>query len=657
MLPILTSLALVAAPQTVDPVGSIQRLDVPTDPTGTVTIPVELDGKSVNMVLDRYSIRAADFRLFGTRPDGVEVQLPAPQANTYRGEIAGWADSIITATINGEGLTAVVTDLSSEVEWQIQPAEGYDADTYSVARASDLVAPPGVCGTNGIVPPTSVTGGGITANGSSRGTGWQLCEIALDADWEFYNANGQSAQATLDDMERVINRVSAIYERDCDVSFQITGVVIRTNSNDPYTSSDAGTRLDQFRSHWNSNFAGVRKDIAHLFTGVNLNGGTIGVAYLGVVCNQSLNYGLSESRFTGGIVARTGLTAHEIGHNFNSGHCDGNGDCRIMCSGLGGCQGDVSRFGNSVANGIRQYAINRGCLLDLSPPLALPVIDTFPSTNLNRDIWISFQGTTINTAASNEPSAPNSIELDALNANALRDDVLISNKILLGSSANAAVSVKTQHSGVPSGGTLRVEILDSSNDWQLLTLVTSDGSNQTQFETHTALVPAGALHDEAQVRITVDVDGPSENWFLDDFQVTEDCVGSISQYCLGFPNSVSFLGADLSGAGSTSIADNNMVFNVIRCPANSFGIYIYADGQTSTALADGLLCVQGSPIWRLAVVQNDAMGNSSYNLDLNNLAPGSTINPGETWNFQLWYRDSTANGANLTNGLEIRFCD
>ena len=378
MLSILTTLALAAAPQAVDPIGSLQRLAVPTDPEGTVVISVELDGQPADLLLERYSLRAGDFQLLVSRPDGSLAPMPAPRPNTWRGEVPGWPDTIVTATINHEGLSAVVADYATDREWQIQPAAGLPAGTYSVARASDLPATGGVCGVGNQVGSQGTNNGPATSN---LGTGLQLCEIAFDADFEFYQRNGNSVQATIDDIERIMNRVDTIYVRDVDVTIQLTGIVVRSTSADPYTTSDAGQLLDQFRNHWNQNFTGIRRDLAHLFTGRNVNGGTIGIAYLGVVCSQSVGYGLSESRFTNNLVNRTGLTAHEMGHNFNSNHCDGNGDCRIMCSGLGGCNNDVTRFGTASANGIRSYAINRPCLLDLSPPLALPVTDTFPASD------------------------------------------------------------------------------------------------------------------------------------------------------------------------------------------------------------------------------------------------------------------------------------
>ncbi len=128
MLPILTSLALLAAPQAVAPVGSLQQLEIPAAPEGRVSFPIQLDGEVTNLVLEPATVRAADFKLFATRPDGSVIEMPAPAPKTWRGHIEGLEDTMVTASITSEGLSAIVTDYSSDREWQVQPAEGYPAD-------------------------------------------------------------------------------------------------------------------------------------------------------------------------------------------------------------------------------------------------------------------------------------------------------------------------------------------------------------------------------------------------------------------------------------------------------------------------------------------------------------------------------------------------
>ena len=109
------------------------------------------------------------------------------------------------------------------------------------------------------------------------------------------------------------------YEPEVGITHSITTTLVRTSSNQPYTSSDAGTLLDQFRSEWNSNQSSIQRDVAQLFTGKSIIGGTIGIAWVGAVCT-SFGYGMVESDFNGNFASATDLSAHELGHNFGLHH-------------------------------------------------------------------------------------------------------------------------------------------------------------------------------------------------------------------------------------------------------------------------------------------------------------------------------------------------
>src|SRR5690606_23167451 len=145
--------------------------------------------------------------------------------------------------------------------------------------------------------------------------------------------------------EAVMNGVDLIYARDANVRFEITTTIVRTSVNDPYDGTDSGAILDQFRAHWNANHGSIHRDTAHLMPGRDVDGNVIGVAWLSVLCGTGYDYGYSQSRFSGSMAYRTALTAHEVGHNFSAGHCNGDSDCWIMCSGIGGCSGNVTKFG------------------------------------------------------------------------------------------------------------------------------------------------------------------------------------------------------------------------------------------------------------------------------------------------------------------------
>jgi hypothetical protein len=108
--------------------------------------------------------------------------------------------------------------------------------------------------------------------------------------------------------------------------------------------------------------------VAHLFTGKNLDGSVIGIAYLGVVCDVNDAYGLSQSRYTTNFSLRVSLTAHELGHNWNAQHCDASPPCGIMCSSNGGCGGDLTHFGATPLAAIIAWRNSAGCLTPSNLP-------------------------------------------------------------------------------------------------------------------------------------------------------------------------------------------------------------------------------------------------------------------------------------------------
>lgn len=326
---------------------------------GAVRVGVRLDGMARALVLRPHSLRAPGFEV---RAAGVGI-AEVPALTTYRGHVEGVPGSEVVASVIGEEVTASVY-VHGEPRWHVQPitdagVAGAPGEHVVYAHA-DASLPAGVCGT-GLLAKLPPGGGGGEGGARGRANCARIAEIAFDCDYEYFVANGSSIGATVADTEMVLNEVDYIFTRDTNVSFQVTLVNVWFFPDDPYTTTDAGGRLDQFRAAWTSGFGSVRRDLAHLMTGVDLDGGIIGVAWVGTVCWGAYHYGLSQT-LIGSIVARAGLTAHEVGHNFNAGHCDGDADCYIMCSGLGGCAGDLTRFGSRSRAAITAFRDGAACL-------------------------------------------------------------------------------------------------------------------------------------------------------------------------------------------------------------------------------------------------------------------------------------------------------
>lgn len=357
-------------------------LDLPFMAGDDFMTTVDISGNTYTLDLQHYSMRADGFRV----TDGEGNEFEVGPAVTYRGSVIESPESSIRASLFRGQLKATI-QISDEWIYGIQPVSEVIPDApqtlHIVYLGDDVIKPDNVCGQEdlpdgGVVPDSGRRPVGADTGGSQI-QGLLECEIAYDADGEFYNRNGSSVDATVADIEDITNGVEAIYEDDIGVVYRITEVIVRTNaSNDPYTSTDASTRLNQFRSHWNSQQRSVHRDVAHLMTGANLNGGTIGVAWLGVICssiNSGYGYGLSESRFTSNRTTRICLTAHELGHNWNAGHCCGGcsgcSSCRIMCPCINGCSGICTSFGSSSISQMNAHKNSRNCLGPPTPDLEI----------------------------------------------------------------------------------------------------------------------------------------------------------------------------------------------------------------------------------------------------------------------------------------------
>lgn len=349
---------------------SLQTLQPFEDETGFVAVPVVLDGELVTLGLERHSVRAPDYELLVDDGSGALVPGPLSAPSTFRGVVLEWPGSRVAASwVDGQLDALVVPAARAGHTFGIQSAAAVDAsyapEQHVVYRSTALLDDGWTCG--GAVDDGTFTPRAAPTQGAYAGS-YVTCEIACDADFEYYESNNSSVTATENDIENIINRTEVIYEADTQIFYDITTIIVRTSNNDPYSSTSPNSLLNQFDSHWSSQQQGVQRDIAHLFTGKDIDGGVIGIAKLSQICSQNNGYGLSQSKFSSNIISRTALTVHELGHNWSAQHCDGQSDCGIMCSGLGGCTGELQAFGQTPINQILNEKNSSGCLDPASPP-------------------------------------------------------------------------------------------------------------------------------------------------------------------------------------------------------------------------------------------------------------------------------------------------
>lgn len=367
-------------------VGTVQLLTPLAGANGDYAVPIMLGGLPRTMALQPYEMRSPTFRLIVEDATG-RHQVPTPPCTTYRGFLLEDPQTEIAASIIDGSVSAILhqpAGLAGPAQsWVVQPVREVNpavgASTHFVYLASDTVPLPYTCG-NGVAVPRP---------GQQAPIGLDTvyeCDIAIEADLEFYQLNGSNVTATQNDVTSVMNQVEFIYNRDCDIQYDLTTIIVSTTA--VYSSNDANILLSQFASRWNSVHAAVPRDVAHLFTGRNLLGTTIGLAQLSSICNLGVAYGLSQSRFSTNFSARVGLTSHELGHGWSAQHCDASSPCYIMCSGLGGCSANVTLFGPSEISQITAFAPTCPCLNTIPIPPQITAATPNPVSVFNPGVVV-----------------------------------------------------------------------------------------------------------------------------------------------------------------------------------------------------------------------------------------------------------------------------
>jgi hypothetical protein len=628
---------------------TLQDIDLPERIGTPFQTTITLDGLPFTLELWPKSVRSADFTLMVQEADGILREHQPAASRTYRGTLLERPDARVAASLLDDGLTAQIL-FAPDVSFTIQPTSvaisGANPANHVVYAAADVLPVGDFCATDDSVQAPS----GMT---QQAGTGLKSCDIAFDTDVEFYQDNGSSVNNTVNDVENILNGIANIYENDCNITYEISFLVVRTSNPDPYTTNDPSSLLGQVGTEWSTNQLYTQRDIVHLMTGRNLSGSTIGIAYLGAICSGgAVGTGLSESTFTSNYNSRVGLTSHELGHNWNASHCSG-GSCRIMCASLGGCSGTLTSFGNASINTIVGYAASRSCIIDLASPLSIPFTDTFDVSGLNWDNWIYKAYAVVNNAGTNPPTGTYSLNLDAQSAAEYADNEVRSNYILLANESDVTLTYHTQHSGVESGEELVVEYVRSNGDWTELNRITSNGTDQTSFTLHQDTLPNNAYHNNFRLRFRVECDESDDDWFVDDIvlETIPPCPNPV-EYGTGKVNSMGTLPL-IGYVGTNSYSANDLSLQLYNARPNQVCMPFWSVGPYNGSILGGTLLV-APPLNRTSIRMTDIFGMASFAL------PIDAGDVGTTRYYQWFFRDpGHADGTNagLSNALEVPFCN
>jgi hypothetical protein len=142
------------------------------------------------------------------------------------------------------------------------------------------------------------------------------------ADYEF-------ASRFSDDPEGAIiarmDIVDGIFSTQVGVKIALGPLTVFRTAQQPFSTTVPTDLLSQLRTYRGHSAEQLGFGLTHLMTGQDLDGSTVGIAYMGSVCNGDTAASLSEGTHSTTMSAL--IAAHEIGHNFNAPHDGVPGAC------------------------------------------------------------------------------------------------------------------------------------------------------------------------------------------------------------------------------------------------------------------------------------------------------------------------------------------
>src|SRR5262249_17730464 len=146
--------------------------------------------------------------------------------------------------------------------------------------------------------------------------------VGVVADYEFYQVFNSDPEGAI--IARM-DIVDGIWSSQVGVKISLAPLTVVKTATEPFTSTVPSDLLSQVEQYRSSHAAQRATGVTHLMTGRDLDGDTVGIAYMGTVCNSQSADSLSEgnhSTLFSGLVA-----AHELGHSFNAPHDGEAGAC------------------------------------------------------------------------------------------------------------------------------------------------------------------------------------------------------------------------------------------------------------------------------------------------------------------------------------------
>nr|WP_298718269.1 M12 family metallo-peptidase [uncultured Steroidobacter sp.] len=260
----------------------------------------------------------------------------------YRGRVDGlagsWARlSMADGKLEGmiwDGAELYVIEQVEALRESLPANTSADPNATAIFRLNDVVMAPGAasCGsdTNVAASKGSDTYDSMLAELKASPTIMQAVgatrrlEISALGDSSFMNRFGNETQARTEILRR-LNNVDGIFSSQLGIEINVPSIDIGAALS---ATTSAKSLLDELGALRKRSPNLYSRGLTHLFTGRDLDGKTVGIAFVGSVCDRQYGAGLTESSNSPWIESL--IAAHEIGHSLGAPH---DGDSSQACAG------------------------------------------------------------------------------------------------------------------------------------------------------------------------------------------------------------------------------------------------------------------------------------------------------------------------------------
>lgn len=302
----------------------------------------------------------------------VSGTVSAADSIAFRGKITGVENSWVRMTQIAGAMYGTVWDgkdlyivepAHTASEFAVAPLDMRNAQTVIYRLGDTLInLPPGFCdavpagpmnGTQALSLVTNELRQRFTIQAAGATKRIQVGVIGDAAFRAQYTSDAEANDAVLVRM----NNVDGFYSAQLGIQIETPSISFLATDASLTTTTKPETLLDKLAGLRRSNSLQTSLGITHLYTGRDLDGDTVGIAYTGTLCG-SFAASLTESRDRSVFIDSL-ITAHEIGHNFGAPH---DGDTQNAC----GSTSATSFLMAPRVNGNSQFS---QCSLDQMQPV------------------------------------------------------------------------------------------------------------------------------------------------------------------------------------------------------------------------------------------------------------------------------------------------